>query len=71
MKTNMGLVDRVIRLAIAVVIAIFYFTGVLQGTLAIILAIVSIIFLATGLIGICPLYLLFKISTKKKTHDKE
>lgn len=66
MKTNMGSVDRIIRVILAVVVAVLYFTKQITGTIAIILGILAIIFILTSLVGVCPLYLPFKISTKKK-----
>ncbi|RME83682.1 MAG: DUF2892 domain-containing protein [Caldilineae bacterium] len=62
----MGTADRIIRLLIAVLIAILYFTNVISGTVAIILGIIAIIFLLTSLISFCPLYLPFKLSTRKE-----
>jgi Na+(H+)/acetate symporter ActP len=66
MKLNMGKTDRIIRIIIAVVIAILYFTGQISGIAAIILGIIAVIFILTGIIGFCPLYVPFKISTRKK-----
>lgn len=66
MPKNMGLIDKIIRIIVAVVIAILYFTGQISGIAAIILGILAIIFIATSLIGTCPLYLPFKINTIKK-----
>jgi hypothetical protein len=66
MKTNMGPLDRIIRLVIAAAIAVLYFTKVINGTLAIVLGIVAVIFVLTALVGFCPLYFPLKISTKKK-----
>lgn len=66
MTKNMGTADRLIRTVIAVVIAVLYFTGTISGTLAVVLGVVAIAFLATSLVGWCPLYVPFKISTKKK-----
>jgi len=65
MKRNMGAADRVIRTLIAVVIGVLFYRGIISGTLGVILGIVAIIFLATSLVGWCPLYLPFKISTCK------
>jgi uncharacterized membrane protein YkgB len=65
MKKNMGTIDRVIRLIVVAIIAALYFTGTISGTLAIILGIVAIAFLLTSLIGWCPAYLPFHISTCK------
>ena len=66
MKKNMGTIDKIIRILIAVVVVILYFTAVISGTVAIVLLILSGIFILTSLIGTCPLYLPFGISTMKK-----
>lgn len=65
MKKNMGTIDRIIRLAIVVIIAVLYYTGQISGMAATILGIVAVAFLITGLIGWCPTYVPFKISTRK------
>ncbi|GBE05121.1 MAG TPA: DUF2892 domain-containing protein [Nitrospirae bacterium] len=67
MKQNMGAADRMIRLVLAIVAAVLYFTGQISGTAAIVLGILAIIFIATSSTGFCPLYYPLKISTKKKT----
>ena len=66
MKKNMGLIDKVIRILIAIVLVALYFTNVITGTLAIILLIFAGVFVLTSLIGFCPLYLPFGLSTGKK-----
>jgi hypothetical protein len=66
MVKNMGSADRIIRVLLAVVIAFLFFTKQITGTLGIILAILAVVFLLTSLAGFCPLYVPFKISTKKK-----
>ncbi len=66
MIKNMGSADRAIRTIAAVVIAILLFTGTLSGVWGTILGIIAIAFLVTSAIGFCPLYLPFKISTKKQ-----
>ena len=67
MKKNESGLDRIIRIILAAVIAVLYFTGVLSGTWAIVLGIVGVISLVTGLTGFCALYKLFGISTLKKS----
>ncbi|MHB1061612.1 MAG: YgaP family membrane protein [Thiobacillus sp.] len=47
------------------IIAALYFTGQITGTAAIILGIIAVAFLVTSLIGWCPTYVPFGISTKK------
>ena len=68
MKTNVRAVDRVIRLLIAAVIAILYFTNVITGAVGIILIMLAVVFAFTSFTGFCPLYFLFKISTAKKAN---
>lgn len=69
MKKNMGFIDKIVRISIAAVIAVLYFTNVISGTAAIILGILAIIFVLTSFVSFCPLYLPFGISTlKKRTH---
>jgi len=62
---NMGTIDRIVRVVIALVILALYFAGMLSGTIAIVLLILSGIFIITSLIGTCPLYLVFGIKTHK------
>ncbi len=69
MKANMGVIDKSVRIAAAVIIAILYFTHVISGTVAIILLIIAAIFIVTSFISFCPLYYPFGISTKKKTNQ--
>lgn len=66
MKKNLSLADRIIRILIAVVVGILYFTNQISGTTAIILLVIAGILILTGLISFCPLYFLLGLSTKKK-----
>ncbi len=66
MKKNMGAVDKTIRIIVAVVIALLYFTKVINGTLAIVLLVFAVVFLLTSFISFCPLYTLLGINTGKK-----
>lgn len=62
----MGLIDKVIRILIAVVIIVLYFTHVISGLLGIILLILAGVFILTSFLGFCPLYLPFGLNTGKK-----
>lgn len=66
MKENMGKIDRILRIMLAVVIAVLFFTHLISGTLGIILLVLAGILLFTSLIGSCPLYIPFGIKTKKE-----
>lgn len=65
MKKNMGGTDRMIRIILVLVIASLYYFKVVEGTLAIVLLAVAVIFLFTSIINFCPLYSLFGIKTCK------
>ncbi|UCF65296.1 MAG: DUF2892 domain-containing protein [bacterium] len=59
MKNNMGSVDRILRgIAGVVVIAVGFYYQSWWGAF-------GLIFLLTALVSWCPLYIPFKISTKK------
>lgn len=66
MKKNMGSVDRVVRILVAIVIAGLYFANQISGTAAIILLILAGVFILTSFMSFCPLYLPFGLSTRKK-----
>ena len=63
MKKNMGLADRTIRVIIAAIIGVLYFTGTVSGTLGIVLLVLAGVFVLTSLISFCPLYAPFGIKT--------
>jgi len=65
MKKNMGYADRVIRILAAVIVIGLYFTNIISGTIAVILLIISAVFILTSFVSFCPLYYPFGISTKK------
>ncbi len=60
----MGNTDRWIRAVVgiaALLIALFFKSGILD----IVLYVVAAILVVTAIAGVCPLYILFKISTRK------
>jgi len=63
MKKNMGGTDRLIRVVIALGIIGLSLAGILSGTLAIVLLVLSAVFLVTAIIGFCPLYAPLGINT--------
>ena len=65
MKKNMGNADRIIRLFVALFIAVLYFTDMVTGTLGIVLLVLAGIFLLTSLVSFCPLYAPFGLKTCK------
>lgn len=60
MKCNVGAIDRLLRIIIGLVIAVW---GVFNASYW---GVVGIVILATGLFGYCLLYSIFGIKTSKK-----
>lgn len=63
MKKNVGTVDKIIRIVLALVIGALYALNVISGTLGLVLLVASGVFLVTGLINFCGLYALLGINT--------
>jgi len=70
MKKNVGMIDRIIRVLLAVIIAALYFTQTISGTIAIILLAIAVIFFATASIGYCPIWHGLGIKTNKQTEKQ-
>lgn len=66
MKKNMGTIDRIIRVLVALVLLVLFAANVISGTIAIVLLALSGIFILTSFLSFCPLYLPLGISTCKK-----
>ena len=69
MKKNMGNLDRILRIAFALAMAILYFSNIITGVLGVVLLVVAGIFVLTSLVSFCPLYTLIGLNTcesKKK-----
>lgn len=63
MKINVGKFDKVIRILIAAIISTLYITGILSGTLGVVLLLVGGVLLVTALVNFCPLYSLLGITS--------
>jgi len=66
MVKNMGKNDKIVRLVLALAVGILIIAGQLTGAAAVVLGIIALVFIATSVLGTCPLYTLLKISTRKK-----
>jgi glucose uptake protein GlcU len=66
MKKNMGMADKAIRFVLAAIVGVLYFTNFINGTLAIVLGVLAVVFILTSFISFCPLYLPFGINTRRK-----
>lgn len=59
MKKNIGSIDKIVRITIAAIIGLLYFTDTIPGVIGTILIVVSGILVVTSLISFCPIYKLF------------
>ncbi len=67
---NMGTFDRVLRLVVAGIIILLYFTDIISGTIVLVLSVIGVAFALTSMVGSCPLYLPFGLSTLRKKNSK-
>ena len=70
MKRNMGTADKIIRVIIAAIVAVLYFTGYISGIVGIVLLVLAGVFVLTSLVNFCPLYAPFGFSTCKMKEKK-
>lgn len=63
MKKNVGNIDKVIRVLLAVVFAALYFTGTVSGTPGLVLLVLGVVFVLTSVIGFCPIYAIVGLNT--------
>jgi len=59
----MGSTDRLLRLLLSFAMATLALTGLVTGTLGIILLAAAGIFLLTSIVGMCPIYTLIGVNT--------
>ena len=67
MTKNMSKTDGIIRIIVALAIAVLWYAGIVSGVLLTILGIVAVIFIITGFINFCPLYTVLGIRTRRKS----
>lgn len=71
MKKNIGNIDKIIRILLALVIIGLYRLELISGVLLIVLVTISAILILTSMLNFCPLYLLFGFNTNKDEQNKE
>jgi len=63
MGTNEGVLDRVLRITIALVALLAGLALGIHSVTGIVLLVVAAIMFLTGVVGFCPLYTIFRINT--------
>lgn len=70
MKKNVGIIDRSIRILFAIGIAILLLTHQVNGSGALFLGFIAVVFTFTGLTSFCPCYVRLNVNTGKKTDEE-
>lgn len=65
MKRNINNIDKIIRVIIAIAIAVLYYYNYITGTLGVVLMVAAIVLLITVFINFCPIYKALGISSFK------
>jgi hypothetical protein len=65
MKRNMGTADQAIRLLLAVIIIVTYFSNIITGTVGLVLLALAGVFVLTSIAGFCPFYSVLNINTSE------
>jgi hypothetical protein len=70
MKKNVGKMDRIVRIALAIVLIILAYAKMIPQNLSVAVYIVSAIIAMTGFVRICPLYKVLHKSTVREEPPK-
>ena len=70
MKKNMGTRDRIMRTVVALAVVVLYATGQISGVATLLLGTLALVFIATGIVGSCPLYLPLRLSTRSRDKNR-
>lgn len=70
MKTNVGGLDRALRLLVGATLVLLGVFGVITGIAAVLGYVVAAVALITGALRFCPLWVPLKINTAKKAAEK-
>ncbi len=70
MRSNIGFIDKIIRVTLSLTIALVVFSQLITGTWAIALFLVAYMLLVTSFRGNCPFYRLTGINTNRNLNDK-
>ncbi len=63
MIKNMGSIDRTLRIIMTLIIAYLSYSGIISGTLGILLLAAAVILLITSVFSFCPIYTLMGVNT--------
>jgi hypothetical protein len=65
MTKNVGKIDMIVRIILAVVLAYLDWSGTVTGTMSWVVGIVAVVMLVTAFVKFCPLYKIIGVDTCK------
>jgi hypothetical protein len=71
MKKNMGRLDRVFRVSLAIVLTGMAIIGPFGPVIATLMGVAAVVFVVTSSIGFCPLYIPFNHNTIEEITEDE
>jgi len=60
---NVGTIDRIARLGLGAVLGVVFLAGIVAAPLSWLVGVLSVIMLATGALGFCPIYRILGVRT--------
>ena len=63
MKSNVGSLDRILRIIIGIVLAVLYLKGTVTGGAGVALLVVGLVLIVTALIKWCPIWKVLGVNT--------
>ncbi|MGB8217637.1 MAG: DUF2892 domain-containing protein [Candidatus Methanoperedens sp.] len=66
MEKNAGMVDRIVRVVIGIVLLYAVATGMVSGIVMYVAGLLGIMMLVTAALAYCPLYPAMKVNTESK-----
>jgi hypothetical protein len=65
MTKNVGKIDSIVRIVLAVILAYLDWSGMVTGTLSWVVGIAAVVMLVTAFVKFCPLYKILGVDTCK------
>ena len=65
MIKNVGKIDSIVRIVLAVILAYLDWSGMVTGTLSWVVGIAAVVMLVTAFVKFCPLYKILGVDTCK------
>ena len=66
MKSNIGVMDKILRLSVVLIIGALYLLDAITGVSAMVFGAIGVYLIITSFLGMSPIYLIFNYSSVEK-----